>query len=401
MSDLCTPLPSPLRVVSVAHSAVGQKGGRQRYAPLLRQSDLDLHLVTPENWREFGRSLVGEAAVDPAMQLHILPILFPSAGPLNWYLHFYPRLPRLLRKVRPHVLHLWEEPWSIVALQAALTKQDAALVLEVDQNILKTLPPPFETIRRFVLRKCAHILARSQDAEAVVRACGYEGPVTMIGYGVDQECFRPDGPAAPQGAGLRIGYVGRLVEEKGLDDVLDALAQTRSMVSLGLIGAGPHGSKLRARVERLRLGDRVSFRDWAAPQEVAQFMRGLDALVLLTRTTPHVREQFGRVIIEAQACGVPVIGSSCGAIPDVVGEGGWIIPEHDSAALARLLDTIAAGSEDTPAKSRAALENVASRFTYDEVARRLRRAWFEAYRASVTAQASARKPYKSHPAVEP
>ncbi|WP_400768054.1 glycosyltransferase [Methylosinus sporium] len=381
MSDLRS-APSPLRVVSVAHSAVGQKGGRQRYTPLLRQSDLDLHLVAPKNWREFGRSLTGEPAADPAMQLHVLPILFPSAGPLNWYLHFYPRLPRLLRKVRPHVLHLWEEPWSIVALQAALTKREAALVLEVDQNILKTLPPPFETIRRFVLKKCAHILARSPDAEAVVRAGGYEGPVTMIGYGVDQDCFRPDGVAAPRGAGLRIGYVGRLVEEKGLDDVLDAIARAEARVDLDLIGAGPHEGKLRARVERLGLAERVSFRDWAPPHEVAQFMRGLDALILFTRTTPHVREQFGRVIIEAQSCGVPVIGSTGGAIPDVIGEGGWIAPERDSPALARLLDDIAAGNEDVRAKSRAALENVATRFTYEEVARTLRRAWLEAYHAT-------------------
>ena len=281
MSDLCNSPSSPLRVVSVAHSAVGQKGGRQRYTPLLRQSDIDLHLVVPQNWREFGRSLVGEPAADPALQLHVLPILFPSAGPLNWYLHCYPGLPRLLRKVRPHVLHLWEEPWSIVALQAALTKRDAALILEVDQNILKTLPAPFETIRRFVLKKCAHVLARSPDAEAVVRASGYDGPVSMIGYGVDQHCFRPDERAAPRGEGLRIGYVGKLVEEKGLDDVLDALARTQSMVSLALIGAGPHGVKLRARVERLGLTDRVSFRDWAAPHEVAEFMRGLDALDLV------------------------------------------------------------------------------------------------------------------------
>ncbi|WP_051949210.1 glycosyltransferase [Methylosinus sp. PW1] len=381
MSDLRS-APSPLRVVSVAHSAVGQKGGRQRYTPLLRQSDLDLHLVVPKNWREFGRALTGEPAIDPDMQLHVLPILFPSAGPLNWYLHFYPRLPRLLRKLRPHVLHLWEEPWSIVALQAALTKQDAALVLEVDQNILKTLPPPFETIRRFVLKKCAHILARSPDAEAVVRAGGYEGPVTMIGYGVDQDCFRPDRVAPPRGAGVRIGYVGRLVEEKGLDDVLDAIARAEARVDLDLIGAGPHEGKLRARVERLGLVERVSFRDWAPPHEVAQFMRGLDALILFTRTTPRVREQFGRVIIEAQSCGVPVIGSTGGAIPDVIGEGGWVAPERDSAALARLLDDIAAGKEDVRAKSRAALENVATRFTYHEVARTLRRAWLEAYHAT-------------------
>jgi glycosyltransferase involved in cell wall biosynthesis len=369
---------APLRVVSISHSAVGEKGGRQRYLPLAHESDLDLHLVVPKIWREFGRSLAAEPASDPALQLHILPILFPSAGPMSWYLHVYPDLGRLLRKTRPHVVHLWEEPWSLVALQAALLKGDAALVLEVDQNILKTLPPPFESIRRFVLRKCAHILARSPDAEAVVRAGGYRGPVTFIGYGVDQDCFRPDGEAAPRGGELTLGYVGRLVEEKGLDEALDAMVAAQAPTRLELIGAGPYEQSLRERAARLGLADRVGFRGWAGPSEIAAFIRGVDAILLLTRTTERVKEQFGRCIIEAQSCGAPVIGSTCGAIPDVVGEGGWIVPERDSGALARLLDEIAANRAELAEKGRAARENVDARFTYEEVGRRLRHAWFEA-----------------------
>jgi hypothetical protein len=86
----------PLRVVSVAHSAVKEAGGRQRYVPLLSRDDLDMHLVVPERWREFGRSMAAEPASDPRMNLHILPIMLPYAGPMNWYLHFYPGLGRLL-----------------------------------------------------------------------------------------------------------------------------------------------------------------------------------------------------------------------------------------------------------------------------------------------------------------
>ncbi len=87
------------------------------------------------------------------------------------------------------MIHLWEEPWSIVALQATRLRGDAALVLEVDQNILKRLPPPFEAIRRYVLRRTDLVLSRSPDATAVVRACDYEGPARPIGYGVDQAVF--------------------------------------------------------------------------------------------------------------------------------------------------------------------------------------------------------------------
>jgi glycosyltransferase involved in cell wall biosynthesis len=118
----------------------------------------------------------------------------------------------------------------------------------------------------------------------------------------------------------------------------------------------------------------VSFQPWGSPADVANFLRSLDALVLLTRTTKAVREQFGRVIIEAQACGVPVIGSTCGAIPDVVGDGGWILPERDPRALGNLLNQIAADPALVRAKGVAARSNMQARFTYEAVAAALQSA---------------------------
>ncbi|NPU67755.1 glycosyltransferase family 4 protein [Bradyrhizobium sp. 83012] len=358
-----------LRIVSIAHPATSSEAGRLRYRHLASRPDVDLHLVMPEVWKEFGRTITA-APFDDRYPVHRLPIRLPEVGPMKWYLHFYPALRRLLRELDPDVIHLWEEPWSIVALQAQMLRGRAALVLEVDQNILKRLPPPFEAIRKFVLGRTDHILSRSPAATDVVRARGYAGPVTPIGYGVDLATFAPAGerPTRIADAPLRLGYVGRLVVEKGLDDALEALARTRSAATLSIMGEGPHEAHLRQRVKELGLGDRVDLQGWASPAEVASFLRGLDALLLLTRTTGAVREQFGRVIIEAQACGVPVIGSTCGAIPDVVGEGGWIVPERDPHRLCRLIDGLTADRLELATCARAARTNVLARFTYDAVA---------------------------------
>ncbi|CCD89072.1 putative Glycosyl transferase, group 1 [Bradyrhizobium sp. ORS 285] len=358
-----------LRIVSIAHPATSSEAGRLRYRFLASRPDVDLHLVMPEVWKEFGRTIQAPPS-DDGFPVHRLPIRLPEAGPMKWYLHFYPALRRLLRELDPDVIHLWEEPWSIVALQAQLLRGRAALVLEVDQNILKRLPPPFEAIRKFVLGRTDHILSRSPDATEVVRARGYAGPVTPIGYGVDLATFTPAEAPAPHRADapLRFGYVGRLVVEKGLDDALEALARSPSAATLSIMGEGPHETHLRQRVEELGLRGRVEFQGWAAPAEVAAFLRSLDALLLLTRTTNTVREQFGRVIIEAQACGIPVIGSTCGAIPDVIGDGGWIVPEQDPERLSRLLDQLSADRTQFAARSQAARANVLKRFTYDAVA---------------------------------
>ena len=100
--------------------------------------------------------------------------------------------------------------------------------------------------------------------------------------------------------------------------------------------------------------------------------------MLPTRTDNAVKEQFGRVIIEAHACGVPVIGSRSGAIPHVVERGGWIVPERDPAALAAILDRLSSSPEEVSACGAAARANVAARFTYGAIARTLAKAWREA-----------------------
>ncbi|MCC6890951.1 MAG: glycosyltransferase [Hyphomicrobiales bacterium] len=378
--------PSPLRIVSIAHTCVSRAAGRLRYHPLAARTDLEVHLVAPARWYQFGRSEEADPPNDPGIALHILPIWLARGGPLSWYLHVYPGLRRLMRQVRPQVIHLWEEPWSLVALHASRMKGDAALVLEVDQNILKRLPPPFEAIRKSVLRRTDHVLARSADAAAVVRARGYRGPIDYIGYGVDQDTFRPASAAlspasttiAATTPTLQLGYVGRLVADKGLDDALDAIARARAAVRLAIMGEGPHAPALRARVRQLGLDNKVTFQGWGAPADVAQFMQRVDAIILLTRATRVTREQFGRVIIEAQSCGVPVIGAATGAIADVIGAGGWVVPERDPQALAALFDRIAGDPAERHRRGRAGLTNVARRFTYAAVARDLADAWFTA-----------------------
>ncbi len=351
--------PRLLRVLSIAHTGVQRDAGRLRYHPLGQRSDLEVHLVVPKRWFEFGRWYEADAPDDPGIHVHVLPIWFPRASIASWYLHFYPGLGQLIRKIQPDVIHLWEEPWSIVALHACFLRKNAAYVLEVDQNIQKHLVFPFESLRRFVLSKTDHVLVRSPEATAVVRACGYAGPVTDLGYGVDQRNFSPSQrpvAAATPGLALRLGYVGRLVEEKGLDDALEALSGLPSNVTFAIMGEGPYLAALKNRISALGLNARVTLRGWDTPQAVASFLRNLDVFVLLTRTTGSVREQFGRVIVEAQSCGVPVIGSECGSIPAVIGAGGWVVPEKSPESIKRCVLHILATPEELKRRGKAEIQ---------------------------------------------
>ena len=375
----------PLKVLSIAHPAVRRHIGRLRYHPFARDPDVDVHLVVPSSWHEYGRTTAADPGDDAGVTLHIEPIMLRYLPGIKWYAHFYKELGRIVQEVQPDVIHLWEEPWSVVALQAARLKGNAALVLEVDQNLIKKLPPPFEWIRRSVLNRTDLILSRSGEATAVVRAFGFAGPVRSIGYGVDQEMFSPAPSVAKRSeAGLRVGYVGRLVVEKGLDEALNAMVACHLPVSLAIKGEGPYADPLRSRVKELGLEDRVSMVGWGDAKDTAAFFRSLDVSLLLSRSSPVWREQFGRTIIESQSCGVPVIGADSGAIPDVIGDGGWVVPERDVDALAELFDQLATAPEELAEKRALGLANVASRFTFQITAKILAKAWKEAYVRCVT-----------------
>jgi glycosyltransferase involved in cell wall biosynthesis len=375
---------SRLRVVSVAHSACWSGSGRLRYRPLAGTDDIDLKLIIPERWPTYGR----ERPADPpcsSLDIRTRPVRFAQAPRAKWYFHYYPGLRRVIDELSPDVLHLWEEPWGAVALQATLLCQRSssktALILETEQNILRRLPPPFEQIRRYTLKRTDMLIARQQEALEVSRACGYSGLAQIVKYCVDRSCFNPGDRAQAKRDyavdGFTIGYVGRLVPEKGLTTVLDALHSCSRNVRLLLLGDGPSRDQLQEKTAQLGLQDRVRFLPSQPQEQVAHLMNALDALVLMSVTTRTWKEQFGRVIIEAQACGTPVIGSSSGAIPSVIGGGGWVVQESDAAALAKLLDHLAAHPEQVAAAAERGLHNVTS-FSPEAISSELLSAYREA-----------------------
>jgi glycosyltransferase involved in cell wall biosynthesis len=388
MSNVAEPVSGsqrPLKVVSISHTALSN--GRLRYYPLMDDQEIDLTLIVPERWKEYGRELFADPP-SPPLDIRVRPIRFPEVSKAKWYLHFYPGLGRLIEELSPDVLHLWEEPWSVVALHAAWLCSGrfphTALVIETDQNILRRLPTPFEQIRRRTLRRTDMLIVRQREALDVCRACGYQGPSVIVEYCVDASRFYPaDKQASRSQIGVNdftVGYVGRLIPEKGLYTVLDALRACRQNIYFLLLGEGPERERLEQRARQLGLENRVRFLPAASQEKVAQVLNALDVFILMSRTTPTWKEQFGRVIMEAQACGVPVIGSNSGSIPSVVGKGGWIVEESDTASLSRLLDRLSTSPNEVAAAGVEGVRQASTRFSREAVAADLRTAFVEAAR---------------------
>ncbi len=277
-------------------------------------------------------------------------IAAPIAFNGQFHLHFYPTLGRLLRRLRPDILHMDEEPynlatWHGLRLGAAV---GAAGLFFTWQNLSRRYPWPFRGFELANYRRATHAIAGNQAAAAVLRAKGYRGRVTIIPqFGVDPDLFRPHAdhpllPADPQ-APFVIGYAGGLVPEKGVDLLLRACAVLPFPGwTLLITGEGPEQPRLAALAAELGIEQRTYFLGRRNSTDMPDFYRDLDVLVLPSISRPNWVEQFGRVLVEAMACGVTVIGSDSGEIPQVIGDAGLIFPEGDVQALGHALAALAA-----------------------------------------------------------
>ncbi len=158
--------------------------------------------------------------------------------------------------------------------------------------------------------------------------------------------------------------------EKGVDVLLRACAALPPALdwTLHLLGDGPERGRLADTARELSIDGQVRFLGRVPSTQASQFYRTLDVLALPSLSRPNWVEQFGRVLTEAMACGVPVIGSRSGEIPWVIGDAGRIFPEGDVGSLAAILAELASDPTQRSALAAAGRARVLSHFTQAQVA---------------------------------
>lgn len=313
---------------------------------MAQSPDVRIRAIYPARWDD-GLVAVSQAAGDEErVQRRVLGMF---GAPTDPHRAFYRTLTFGMRGFRPHIIHAEEEPDSLAALQIALCRRlfapQAKLLLHTWQNLDRPLSPPVRWVLGRTLAAADGIFCANRKAAALLAQRGYNRPTPLVpAIGVDTALFTPR--PFRRSDNFVVGYVGRLVAEKGIDTLIDAAtrlvqADLPSPLHLRIIGAGPEKARLRRRAEEAGLAGTVEFLPPSPPAQIAQQMAELDALVLPSRTTPVWKEQLGRVLLEAMATGVPVIGSDSGAIPEVIGDAGLVCPEGDAEALAEAIRRLA------------------------------------------------------------
>ncbi len=309
--------------------------------------DVQLTVVVPPLWADPDAPTRLEKVYTEGYELIVTDIALNG----HFHLHYYPNLKQIVRQVRPDIFHIDEEPYNLATFQAMRLAQEVGVrsVIFSWQNMYKRYPPPFGLMERYVLNHTQALLVGNSEAAQVWRRKGYSGLMRLIPqFGVDPTIyFRHKRPTRrgrisifkyrtanrPTQPTLVIGYVGRLVEEKGIELLLMAVSQLAGPWTLQILGNGPDKERLEKMAHWLGISPRVSFSPWMPSTHLPNYFSGLDVLVLPSLSRANWKEQFGRVLIEAMACDVVVVGAESGAIPEVIGEAGLTFAENDIEEL--------------------------------------------------------------------
>jgi glycosyltransferase involved in cell wall biosynthesis len=316
-------------------------------------------LVVPARWKhDYAEGEVPPGRL-PDLKARFLPAPVALPGQPQRHLYRPGVTRRVLAKPSPCVAFLEEETFSVPAFQwgVACRRRGIPFGVQADENLDRPLPLPAQLLRAWTLRNAAFVAARSPKAKEMVERWGARGRVEVIPHAVPlwETLPRPETSDV-----FTIGFAGRFVEEKGLRDLVAAAHRLTGQTRLLLTGNGPMREELSSVA---RNGLEVEIVSDIGHDDMATAYARMDVLVLPSRTTPTWAEQFGRVLVEALWCGVPVIGSDSGEIPWVIKStgGGMVFPEGNVEALSERIADLRADRalrDDLARTGRASVERL-------------------------------------------
>lgn len=372
-----------MKVLIIYHAGAMQNA-RQIYYELAQAQDIDLTVIVPQ-------VLQTESAYDPTGWLrieheengngyHLFPV--PLRNPSNYGRGFeIMRLQVTIKHIQPDIIHVLDEAYSNylfqVVWQRVLAAPRSKVLFYGFQNLPLHLGWRSAPWKLTWPRTAGGVTANSEAIENLRRAgFGAHLPLERIFWGISTDTFKPMSRLVLKkelnlDCKYIVGFIGRFIPEKGLNVLQAAIRCLRNEVHCLIIGSGPMQSELERWSEIPELRGRIHLYNVMPQDTLAKYINCMDVLVIPSLTFNHWKEQYGRVAAEAMACGIPVVGSDSGAIPEVIGSAGLIFREGDHAALVEAVHTAIFDREANERFRQQGLQRVAQELSVKAMSGRL------------------------------
>lgn len=330
-----------IRILFVSHTCLHQ-AARLKLLELTKLG-YDVGLVLPSNWvsMDFSwRMPILANPIEKEITFFSAPVAF-SGRPAS---HFYPPgwLGRVMQRFEPDIVQVEQEIFSPVSAEVAVWSKlrGTPLIGLGLENIQRRFCKVQHLFKKIVLARSSALICRNQEGANLTRKEGFRHPILITPLvGVNDKLFSSNLKKSSSDV-FTIGFVGRMVYEKGGDVLIKAVKELEKRgiyVELLLVGDGNQKQYWQKFAKDIGICSNINWLGYQPLDKVAQVMSEMDVLVLPSRCTPTWKEQFGLVLAQAMMMGIPVIGSNCGAIPEVIGRNDIVFKEGDEFELSELL----------------------------------------------------------------
>jgi glycosyltransferase involved in cell wall biosynthesis len=333
-----------------------------RWANSLAERGYDVTVISSQE---------GGDPLHPDVREHTLSI----PAPFGYFLNVF-ELRALLRRLQPDLLHAHFA--SGYGTLGNLSGYHPYLLSVWGSDVYEfpTRSPIHRWLLQSNLRAADHVCSTSEVMVEQTRSvCEGLGPISVTPFGVDVETFAPEPEDEDAQRVIRVGTVKTLAEKYGIDVLIDAAAKVRDALQesgdaeakrlrLLIVGGGPQEREMKQRVRDRGLEEMTTFTGQVPHHDVPQYLNQLDVYVAASREDS---ESFGVAILEASACGCPVVVSNVGGLPEVVDDGrtGLVVRREDPAATAEAILRLVRDSELRASMGEAGRSWVQNRYSWD------------------------------------
>lgn len=359
-----------MKILIISHALIRAESQIRWKRLVENYSDIDVRILVPRLWRSnwFEGSKQKYSGLNINTERYeVIPVVTTSDK--NWYYYLIPALRYHLASYNPDIIYCIHEENIFVLHQAIAFRRifipKAKLVyfsMDVSDRISR---PKNRNIKEIIKYAYSAVVWKNvvtgtdgafvhfPEIKAKMIKYGYRQPIYIqTQIGVDENQFHPDREAGKKVkdqlglCGFVVGFVGRLIEEKGLIDLLKSMKNAPPDWQLLIVGEGPCREYVEEWAIENNFCERLVMTGYVPLAEVPNYMRAMDVFVLGSKATPKWTDTFPLVVAQAMATRIPTIVSDSGALPYQVGiKEGLIFRAGDYVMLRKIIDMLYCNEE--------------------------------------------------------